>query len=427
VQANAKGLAFGSRVTPETPAFLRGDPNRLRQILNNLAANAVKFTERGEVALNVELVSEDDGKVTVRFAVTDTGIGIRPDQAQALFSPFVQADVSTTRKYGGTGLGLAISKQLVELMGGKIGLESREGEGSTFWFTAVFETPLEPALASTVEPASTSRQTPAGERIGGCFVVPCGVGHEVRILIAEDNPTNQAVALAQLEKLGYKADAVANGAEALEALQHGGYDLVLMDCEMPTMDGYEATRRIRESSNPHVPIIAVTAHAMSGDRDRCLREGMNDFLSKPVDLQRLAEVLAKWLRGPDSQGAARTAEEAASEQAVAVFDSEAFLKRLMGDRRLAGIIIKGFLDNLPSQLNNLRKRLAEEDGPGARSQAHALKGSAATVSAGSLRAIALEMEGAAGAGELDHFGELLPRAVEEFERLKSTLEHAGWL
>jgi signal transduction histidine kinase len=283
VQANAKGLAFGSRVTPEIPALLRGDPSRLRQILNNLAANAIKFTERGAVSIQVELASQADGKATVRFAVADTGIGIRPDQAAGLFSPFVQADVSTARKYGGTGLGLAICKQLVEMMGGTIGIESQEGEGSTFWFTVVFETP---ALAFTVE------------RIGGRGVVP----GEARILIADDDPTNRFVALAQVEKLGYKADAVADGAGAVEALRRGGYDLVLMDCEMPVMDGYEATRRIRESGNPRVPIIAVTGHAMPGDSERCMREGMDDYLSKPLELQRLGEVLAKWLHAPGERG-----------------------------------------------------------------------------------------------------------------------------
>ncbi len=418
VQASAKGLAFSARVTPETPELLRGDPDRLRQILNNLASNAIKFTARGEVALRVELVSKDAGQATVRFALTDTGIGIRPDQAPALFAPFVQADASTTRKYGGTGLGLAISKQLVELMGGKIGLESREGEGSTFWFTAVFETRPEPAAAPAVARASTGRQRSAGERIDR---------GPARILIAEDNPTNQFVALAQLEKLGYKGRAVANGAEAVEALRQGGYDLVLMDCEMPAMDGYEATRRIRASPHPHVPIIAVTAHAMSGGREKCTQAGMDDFLPKPVELDRLAELLAKWLPRPDPRGALQTPEPAVPEHPAVVFDAEDLLKRLMGDRELAGVIVKAFLGDFPSQLDTLRKRLAEADGPGARLQAHALKGSAATLSAGSLRAVALEMERAAGAGELERFGELLPRTVEEFERLKSALEHAGWL
>jgi CheY-like chemotaxis protein len=249
------------------------------------------------------------------------------------------------------------------------------------------------------------------------------VPQQARILIAEDNPTNRFVALAQLGKLGYKADAVANGAEALEALQQGGYDLVLMDCEMPVMDGYEATRRIRQSGNLQVSIIALTANAMSGDRDRCLRAGMNDFLSKPVEIEQLADVLAKWTHGSDPPVAAPTT----AEEAVAAFDSEALLNRLMGDRQVAGMIVKGFLEDVPSQLDELRKRLVEADAPGARLLAHALKGSAATVSAGSLQAVALRMERPAGAGELDHFGELLVRAAQEFERLKGALVEAGWL
>jgi signal transduction histidine kinase/DNA-binding NarL/FixJ family response regulator len=423
IQAGAKELTFRSRVTPETPTFVRGDPNRLRQVLNNLVSNAVKFTPRGDVALHVERVGEEGGKATVRFAVTDTGIGIRPDRAAALFAPFVQAEASTTRKYGGTGLGLAISKQLVEMMGGRIGLESREGEGSTFWFTAVFETLPAAVPASPADARPVSLPKPA--------MVLAGGEHKARILVADDNATNQAVLLAQLKKLGYQADTAANGAEALEALRGGAYGLVLMDCEMPVMDGYEATRRIRASANPDLPIIAVTASAMPSDRSRCMSAGMSDFLAKPVDMRRLAEMLAKWLPEAPPPDAARTSEPApgpaASEPATAAFDPEAFLKRLMGDRQLAELIVKGFLEGFPQQLHTLRTRLAEADGPGVRLLAHALKGSAATVSALRLRAVAQEMERAAGAGELDRCGELLPRVVEEFERYRSSLDLAGWM
>ncbi len=417
-QAEAKGLTVSSRVAAEIPDLLRGDCQRLRQVLNNLAANAIKFTERGGVSISVELLSETDGKARVRFAVTDTGIGIRPEQAAALFSPFVQADVSTTRKYGGTGLGLSISKRLVELMSGEIGLESREGEGSTFWFTAVFETPAEKAVAPTTEPLPASRGKSGSERMEGR-------GNGARILVADDDPTNRYVALALLGRLGYKADAVSGGAEAVEALQQGEYDVVLMDCEMPGMDGYEATRRIRDSGNP-LPIVAVTAHAMADEREKCIRAGMNDFLAKPLDFQGLAEILAKWLQATNAGVEVDTAGPAGPAQAPAIFDSETLLKRLMGDRALAGTVINKYLEEFPSQLNDLRERLAEKDWRGARLQAHTLKDAAGTVSAGGVRAVAMEMEHAAAAGELDGFGELLRRAVAEFETLMRTLEQTGW-
>jgi len=424
-QGAAKGLAIGWQVTAETPELLRGDPYRLRQVLVNLVSNAVKFTERGNVTIEVRLEGQEQGKTTVRFAITDTGIGVRPDRVPALFSPFVQADSSTTRRYGGSGLGLAISKELVEMMDGNIGLKSREGQGSTFWFTAAFGTPLGPE-AATVELASASRRKPPGEPANSNVAVSseaAGSGRAGRILVAEDNATNQFVVLAQLEKLGYRADAVANGAEAVDALRQGKYDLVLMDCQMPTMDGYEAARRIRESSQGRVPIVALTAHAMAGDRDNCIRAGMNDYLAKPTELDSLAAMLAKWLGSPDGAGAV---EENAPQVSNPVFDEAGLLNRLMEDRELAGMVMKAFLSDFPSQLENLRKRLDEADAPGAGLQAHMLKGAAATVSAVGLRAIALEMEGAGMAGRLDRVAELLPRAVEEFQQLKSTVEHAGW-
>ena len=420
VQANAKGLRFHWRVSPETPPVLRGDAHRLRQVLTNLCANAIKFTGHGEVRLDAAIESQADGKATIRFAITDTGIGIRPDQAVQLFSPFVQADASTTRKFGGTGLGLAICKQLVEMMGGTIGLDSREGQGSTFWFSVVLG--LEPASQQLMGEQ-------ASERVGSRFGAAGGraaIGR--RILVAEDNPTNRLVALAQLKKLGYEASAVTTGAEAVEAVQRGDYDLVLMDCQMPVMDGFEATRCIRKSpAHSSIPIIAVTADAMSGDQDRCLSEGMNDYLAKPVDMGGLAAILTKWLPVPGAGDSSPTPGQRAGEQANAIFNVDALLRRVMGDRQLAGAVLKGFIEDAPSQLNNLRNRLDEADAPGAGSQAHTLQGAAATVAAEGLHAIALAMERAGAAGQLMRCGELLPCAVEEFERFKTTLERAGWV
>ncbi|MGA2212924.1 MAG: PAS domain S-box protein [Bryobacteraceae bacterium] len=286
VQATAKGLSIVSHLSPEIPALLGGDVHRLRQVLNNLCSNAVKFTERGSVTLHAVLESRSESAVILRFTISDTGIGIGADQIADLFRPFTQADASTTRRYGGTGLGLAICKQLVEMMGGAIGVESEVGVGSSFWFTVALELPPR----SAGEPA---RPLPDAAFAAPRRTVPRSRG--ARILVAEDNPVNREVAIALLGKLGYQSDAVSNGAEAIQALKGGQYDLVLMDCEMPVMDGFDATHRIRESIHTCIPIIALTANAMPADRDRCVREGMTDYLAKPVDLKRLADVLDKWL------------------------------------------------------------------------------------------------------------------------------------
>ncbi len=439
IQAGTKNLDFRSRLSADVPTIVRGDVNRLRQVLNNLASNAIKFTSRGKIVLEVAVAGSEDGKTAVRFAVTDTGIGLRADQAAKLFSPFVQADASTTRKFGGTGLGLAISKHLTELMGGCIGIESREGEGATFWFTVIFETvaamdlgedelllgdrSAEVQLLDQVSGESAAR----GTVVLAAGPATTGRGDEARILVVEDNATNRFVVLAQLSKLGYQAEAVIHGAEAIRALRHKAYDLILMDCEMPVMDGYEATRRIRGSGGPRIPIIALTAHAMAGDRERCLREGMDDFISKPLDMQHLADVLAKWNKAAVPLVKAEILPDVPAKPPAPVFDGEALLNRLMGDRQLAEIVLGGFIGDFPSQMDTLRKRLSEKDGPGVLLQAHSLKGSAATVSAVRLSVVAMEMETAAHTDKLDLLGNLMPRVTEEFEQLRRELKVSGWL
>ena len=428
-RAHDAGLDLVCHIDPAVPVYLKGDPGRLRQIITNLAGNAVKFTHEGEVVIGAALESEQGETVTIRFSVRDTGIGIPQSRLAAVFEPFTQADGSTTRKYGGTGLGLAICKQLSELMGGEIGIESEEGKGSTFWFTAKFtkqalaelqhnapqlhadikgtrvlvvddsatnrkllavllshwgcdyelaydgvtalqhlrvaaaennpfrvalldqEMPgmggselgrqikADPLLQSTLLIMVTSLcqrgDAAALEKIGfvgylpkpvrqsqlyGCIAlaldrrrdpevpVPLITRHTVaevanrgiRILLAEDNLINQKVALSILGKLGYKADVVANGLEAVRALELIDYDVVLMDCMMPDMDGYEATAVIRNPEskvrNHKVTIIAMTANAMQGDREHCLEVGMDDYLAKPVKKPELAAILEKWGR-----------------------------------------------------------------------------------------------------------------------------------
>jgi signal transduction histidine kinase/CheY-like chemotaxis protein len=280
-RASSKGIELVTTVPPGVPTGLRGDPGRLRQILVNLVDNAIKFTETGEVVVRVGKQSESETDTVLKFSVQDTGIGIAPEVLGRLFQAFSQADDSTTRRYGGSGLGLTIAKRLAEMMKGEIGVESRLGEGSTFWFTARFE-------KVDTELVETHR----GD-------------------LSEDNLINQQVALAQLQKLGYKADVVANGLEVLDALQSTEYDIVFMDCQMPEMDGYEATRVIRKreqaagsGSVPRSPvhIIAVTANALVGDREKCLQAGMNDYISKPIRVRELQAVLYRWKSGdPESR------------------------------------------------------------------------------------------------------------------------------
>jgi PAS domain S-box-containing protein len=298
IGAHEKGLELVCMVHPTVPSQLRGDPGRLRQILVNLGSNAVKFTTVGKIVIRASLENEGERYVTIRFSVSDTGIGIPANRQNILFSPFTQVDGSTTRKYGGTGLGLAISKQLAGLMGGEIGVESEEGKGSTFWFTAVFAKRLAVPGSTEVEPIEIKGE----DAIESCAAKPTIsqlFKRKIRILVAEDNPVNQKVAQALLRKMGLQADVAANGKEAVNALQTIPYDLVLMDCQMPEMDGFEATSKIRQKGskalNPGIPIIAMTALAMQGDREKCIQAGMNDFIAKPVQKRELAEMLAKWL------------------------------------------------------------------------------------------------------------------------------------
>ena len=557
-KAFENGLEMTCEVEPRTPCGLRGDPGRLRQVLLNLMGNAVKFTARGEVALTVRPELEDERTVTLYLAVRDTGIGFPKSRASDLFQPFVQGDGSKTRRYGGTGLGLSISKQLVEMMGGQIGVESQEGKGSTFWFNGVFEKQLrlnaraaelpaglQNARVLVVDDNATNRslvsrllrswgcrpeesengdaalslvyQAAAGpdpfrlalmdktlpgmnwEKLGRwvatdpqlkptAFVLMCGFGRNcnwvnlqklgfaghvskpiweknlhaalvaldgkptdtaasapltvfprvnpggnrhARVLVAEDNLTNQEVALVMLKKLGYQAELVANGVEALQALRHADYDLVLMDCEMPEMDGLEATRLIRDAHtgarNPNIPVIALTADAVSGDRDKCFAAGMNDYLAKPVSPSQLAEVLKKWLTPCAEGGELPEAPNAVQASSDDIFNPEELLARLMADKDLATKIVAGFLNDSPRQVQTLKDLLAAGDLPAARLQAHAMKAAAASISAQALQKLCCELQDLSGAGDLAAASVLLPRLEEQLSRLTTCLRQKGWV
>jgi PAS domain S-box-containing protein len=281
-QARLKGILLREEL-PADELYALADPTRLRQILLNLLSNAVKFTERGEVVARlIKRNASAETELALRFEVQDTGIGIPPEKQQQIFEPFRQADGSTTRKYGGTGLGLAISKKLVELMGGRMGVVSQVGEGSTFWFEVSLPACDAPAHVRLEHQLRAAEQTP----LTG-----------LRVLVAEDNFVNQKVIRRTLEKWGVEVQIANNGREALEWLSREPFHLVLMDCQMPEMDGYEATRRIRAYEQPrglHMPVIALTANALSGDREKCLECGMDDYLTKPVNPDLLWEKLVQW-------------------------------------------------------------------------------------------------------------------------------------
>ena len=577
LKAHDKHLELSCAADPDVPTQLSGDPGRLRQILTNLTGNALKFTHQGEVAVKVGKVVNDEpgipgGKDTsgdcgesrqdsclLRFSVRDTGIGIPRDKIGKLFQQFTQVDASTTRKYGGTGLGLAISKQLAEMMGGGVGVESAAGEGSEFWFTARFhlqaETKRAPAslpadLAGVrvliVDDSATNREilftrlTAWGMRAETAPDGPSGLGalyrsidegdpvrlavvdmrmegmdgealgravradrkladtrlvlltslgwrgdanrfrdagfsgyatkpvrqeefkvvlaqalaggteegapqplatrhtarealhglaqSNVRILLAEDNITNQQVALGILKKLGLAADVVNNGCEALQALKIANYDLVLMDVQMPEMDGLEATREIRrqESGRRAIPIIAMTAHAMQGYRDECLAAGMNDYVSKPVSPRTLAEVLEKWLT--KESGAGIEAPEYRTEQAregrqpsPVIWNRAGMVERLMGDEELIVAIVEVFLTDTPLHIETLRGYLEAGDGAGAQRMAHIIKGSSANVGGEALRALASHMEETAKTGDLETIKAHLNDLDSAFEALKQAM------
>ncbi len=513
-RASQKHLEFVSFVTEDVPVYLRGDPGRTRQVIVNLLNNAIKFTEKGEVSLTVSVEMETESSTMVRFRVKDTGIGIAPERANRLFKPFSQADGSTTRKYGGTGLGLTISKQLVEMMGGKIGVESQQGAGSEFWFTAILKkSPMRPPMqlepshivglkilivddnstnriilshhteswgmlptavgtgsdaidilqraargnepfaialvdmqlpdtdgytltqtikslpltANTVVLMLTSLGNGSGwssiNGLAGCLTkpvkegtlhdtllrlfarepsatepgdglgpaVPVATARTARILIAEDNPINQRVALRMLQKIGYSATIVSNGREAVDAVKSLHYDIVLMDCNMPEMDGFDATGEIRswEGEGHRTVIIAMTANALQGDRDKALAAGMDDYISKPVNQKDLYAMLEHWSSTipPHEQEPGELpqppVEDVPAQEVVLDFDRLKELESLMDGEDPGWLrgLIEQYLEDTAVRLGELHTSLHENNAQELGKTAHALKGSSNNIGA----------------------------------------------
>jgi signal transduction histidine kinase/ActR/RegA family two-component response regulator len=282
-----RGLTFEHTIDPNVPRLLIGDSLRLRQIINNLVGNAIKFTLQGSVALHISKDADDGKQVTLRFLVKDSGIGIARDRLESIFEPFTQADNSTTRRFGGTGLGLTISRQLVELMGGLLHVESVEGKGSTFWLTVPLG--IQPVTKVATHVSANENELPAIQILSST---------NKNILLVDDYPASQFGTKKLLEILGHHVTLANNGLEALDLLEISDFDLVLMDCNMPVMDGYDATRRIRDLTSKvrqhSIPVIALTAYALKGDRDICLDAGMDDYVSKPLLFVDLNIIINKW-------------------------------------------------------------------------------------------------------------------------------------
>lgn len=409
-RASEKGLALRVEWHENAPRAVMGDPVRLRQILANFISNAIKFTHQGEVVVSVE--PSRAFKEGVRLAVRDTGVGIPEEKQARLFEAFTQADSSTTRKYGGTGLGLAICKRLAELMGGQIGIQSKVGEGSTFFVDLPLPVILQEAApdsgGSSQEYEQQDTQILAG----------------ARILLVEDNEVNRKVAIRLLEKLGVQVEVAVNGREAVEKAAAQAYDLILMDCQMPEMDGYEATRHIRrqeaQRGSGRTPIVALTAHALSGDREKCLAVGMDDYLSKPLKPAELIATLIKWLEAKQKQ---IDVEKSPKEVRMMQLINWEHLEEITGsDVEFQAELFQEFMGQMPALLSQLGTALESADAATFGRVAHTIKGSARSIGADPLAEEAYKLEQMGKSGDLSCAHEALQKLRESWRALQAYLQ-----
>lgn len=404
LRAREKKLFFGLDIDAGVPQWVRSDPARLRQILNNLLGNALKFTADGHVNLQVTALLTSAGRATIQVAVSDTGIGIPPEVQRRLFTRFTQADSSTSRKYGGTGLGLAIVKQLCELMGGRVELDSTPQRGSTF------KVLLPVALAD-------EQAMPASRPLA-----PAAKIHAVRILLAEDNPTNQIVATGVLHRLGYADVTVAgDGKQAVEMALSRPFDAILMDCHMPELDGYAATQMLR-ARGCILPVIAMTANAMKGDREKCLAAGMDDYLTKPVEREVLGEMLGRWLSRSSTPDGAENVARVASPQGPVVYDKAGVARRFQGDDELLPRVIESFRVHTPDLIAKLRSAVEGRRLDEVLLLAHTVGGSAATLGGEALRHTANALEQCSLQGDGEAMDQLLAQLGQDFRNFLLALE-----
>jgi PAS domain S-box-containing protein len=415
--AQQKGLNFDCHIDENVPDILLGDLTRIRQILLNLIGNAIKFTESGSVRISVSSEHHEGGVPTIRFEISDTGIGIDVGEQEKIFEKFTQADSSTTRNYGGTGLGLAICRDLIELLGGEIGVDSVYGEGSYFWFTVPCAFGNLERVAAFEDSARTNRPKSLEDM-------------SFKILLAEDNPINQEIAIAVLLDAGHEVDVVENGREAVTSVLEGDYDAVLMDAHMPEMDGVAATKAIRalDDDKKDIPIIALTANAMVGDREKYLASGMNDYVSKPFDPDRLLSSLVTSVHGVDISPVRRTKNTDASqpppyeapEQADAI-DHKIIDPIKLGKPDLWRRLVDIYLKNAPDDLTTIEQAIANKDFSAAEMGAHTLKSSSANLGAIQLSDLCQKAEIAARETAIDDVQALFLEMQIEFQNVSSAL------